>query len=292
MSASARFPDLPTHWHEGTFKVLDNRYHIRLWKDQNHTGGRVLVIVHGFGENSNRYRHFPHYLNHQFDTIVAIDLYGHGLSTGARGDSQDFSNFTDDVINGINEALTGVVGELHWLGHSFGGLITLCLLKSGHLKKFKSVAVSAPFLALAMIPPAAKVFFGRLLEPVLGHLSLRNEIDLRVLSHETSVIAAYAADPLNHDRITPRTFVGMTRAQTEIIGWHGPIQQPFLCMIPLADPLVDARTSLRFFNQLKVEGSGQKNLQTFAGFFHESFNETHKGLAFNAYSNFIESLPK
>lgn len=292
MSASSEFPDLPNHWREATFKVLNDRYHVRSWKDSNHTGGKVLVIIHGFGENSNRYRHFPHYLDNQFDTIVALDLYGHGLSAGNRGDSKDFSSFSTDVIEAVTEALTGAKGEFHWFGHSFGGLITLCLLKAGKLDKFKSVSVSAPFLGLSMTPPAAKVFFGRLIEPILGHISLKNEIDLRVLSHEKTVITAYAGDPLNHDQITPRTFVGMLKAQKEIKNWHGPIKTQFFCMIPLADPLVDSKMSLRFFVELKVEGKGKKTLQTFPGFFHESFNETDKAIAFNAFSNFIESLPK
>jgi alpha-beta hydrolase superfamily lysophospholipase len=177
--------------------------------------------------------------------------------------------------------------NVHWLGHSFGALITLDLLKKKRLEFVKSCVLSAPFLGLTHPAPPVKKFFGELLEPVLGHLSLTNEIDPKVLSHDPSVAPAYVADPLNHDRITPRTFVEMMKKIEEIKAWHGPVELPLLTMIPLDDPLCDPRMSWNFFQQLQ---NPRKKLQTFPGMFHEIFNEAQKDLGFNCLANWLEEL--
>lgn len=289
MSASARFPELPSHWSESKSLVAQGKIHVRHWKNPKSKIGRNLLVVHGYGENSNRYRHFPFFLDDLVDSIFAFDLIGHGLSTGARGDCQRYSDYTDTLMMAVNEVLANVPGSCHWFGHSFGGLITLSLMKNSRLEAMKSVIVSAPFLALAYPPPPAKKFFGELIEPILGHLSLKNEIDLGVLSHDPSVAQAYAGDPLNHDRITPRTFVQMTKAQTEIRAWKGPIDKELLVILPLADPLVSAQTTFQFYMNLTSTGLGKKVLQEFPGFFHESFNEKDKSLAFNCLSAWLRA---
>lgn len=289
MSASPRFPDLPKHWNETKGFVIKGEVHYRLWKTHSPQTGKHLVVVHGFGENSNRYRHFPFYLDGIVDSILAIDLMGHGLSKGRRGDCNRFSEYTDRVIIAAQELLASVTGSVHWFGHSFGGLITLSLLKQEKLKAMTSIMVSAPMLGLAFPPPPVKKFFGELIEPILGHLSLKNEIDGAILSHDVTVPEAYAKDPLNHDRITPRTFVQMTKAMKMIRGWEGPIDKPLLVLLPLEDQLIDAKATMNFFSALKTAGTGKKQLQTFPGFFHESFNETHKGIAFNALANWLLS---
>jgi lysophospholipase len=277
MSASPDFPDLPQGWSEeiqGTERVWS-------CKKQNL---KSLLVVHGFGENSNRYRHLPFYLQNQFSKITALDLPGHGTSPEKKGDCDRFSDFTDRVTKSLKPEMT------HILGHSFGGLVVLKLLKMDALKSMKSVLVSAPLLKLAVPAPALKAFAGRLIEPLLPHLQLENEIDPSVVSRDLKVVDWYSKESLNHSKITPRTFVEMTKAMKEISQWKGPLQQKFGLILPFGDRLVDPSFNFKFFNELQIEKSGSKQLLGFPGFFHESMNDLGKGLVFNALEDFYSKL--
>lgn len=275
MSASPSFPDLPAGW------VEEIRGYERVWKSPA-TNLPTLLIVHGFGENSDRYRHVPHFLQNHFSNVVAIDLPGHGRSPEKRGDCQRFSDFTDRVKSVLGSAS-------HILGHSFGGLVVLKLLKMGALNYQKSIVVSAPLLQLTKPAPFVKALAGRMIEPILPHLQLENEIDPAVVSHDESVVRAYKADPLNHSKITPRMFKEMTKAMDEMKVWQGPALkegQKFAMIAPLADPLVHPPTNLNFYEKLKVGPAAMKQLFPFEGFFHESMNESGKAAVFAALDRF------
>ncbi len=191
MSASPQFPDLPPGWTE---EITGFR---RIWSAKT-PSNKQLTIVHGFGENSNRYRHYPHYLRFQFSKITAVDLPGHGRSPEKRGDCNRFSDFENRVLEVLEPG-----GNI--LGHSFGGLVVLKLLMDGKLTQQSSILISAPLLKLAVPAPYFKALAGRWMEPLLPHLQLENEIDPVVISRDPLVVEAYGKDPLNHSKITPRT---------------------------------------------------------------------------------------
>lgn len=290
MTASPHFPDLPPHWQESIYKTAGDSLQARHWFDESKREGQVrrtLFIVHGFGENGNRYRHWPHYLDGIVSSIFALDLPGHGLSEGKRGDCESAATFHRALTRSFHDLSPLAEGSVHGLGHSFGGLLVLSLWRERLLPPMNSVIVSAPLLGLAQEPPRIKRSVGEWIEPLLGHLSLANEIDPAVLSREDSVITRYTNDPLNHDRITPRTFVEMTRLMKEVSAWEGPVDRPFSMILPLGDRLVDAGKSFRFFRGLQTTGRGKKVLHTFPGFYHESFNDKDRALPFNALGNWI-----
>lgn len=297
MPASPIFPDLPADWTENEIKVVNGSIHLRQWlKRQRSPEGRpkALFVVHGFGEHSDRYRHLPSELGAHVDVVIAFDHWGHGKSAGSRGDTERAATWLDTTLGAWKEAQK--ICPEHdwtWLGHSFGGLITLALLHRSLLPPVQNLFVSAPLLALKMKVPPIKKKMGELIEPILPHLSLKNEIDPHVVSHDLTVVKHYKDDKLNHDRITPRAFLEMNLLMDEVRAWNpakyapvtqglsGQVAAPLLNLIlPGADPLVDSATTREWFLRLD-ESQQPKKLFELPGFFHESLNEKERALAFN-----------
>lgn len=286
MPASPRFPELPSGWKETTEKLEPSGHFVRFWtKEPRSETPRVLFLVHGWGEHSDRYRHWPHYLQNEIDMVVVSDLYGHGRSPGAKGScrtSEDWLGGVELTLKTLESRLRseGRKASIVALGHSFGGLVTLELARQERWSAVTELFLSAPLLGLVHEPPAWKTFLGRLIEPVAPQLPLANDIDPAVVSHDPDVVAHYAADPFNHGLITPRAYQQMTEMIERQVTLSSPLKYPMTLLSPLADPLVSEPTAAKWFQKLDASKSVPKQRVTFTGFFHESFNELEKERAF------------
>ncbi len=294
MAASSTFPKIPSDWLDQSEMINKQKLFVRLLQKPKVTSGRVLFVVHGQGEQSDRYEHFAFYLQHSVDAIIMLDLPGHGKSLGVRGHIQNFDQYSDACLTALQygvEQLKTAFGtnklELHWFGHSLGGLITLRTLLKKQDLSLKSVTTSAPLLGLAFNPPALKKFFGILIEPLLGSLPLTNELDARDVSHDPSVVEAYINNPLNHSKVTPRFFVCMNREMELLKAPSSEFAYNLLLISPLADRIVSWKSGFQFFERLKMKIGTKKELHTFPNFSHEAFNELEKNRAFLCLENWI-----
>ncbi len=242
-------------------------------------GHRAVLVVHGFGEHSGRYLHFPHFLNEVVETVASFDHRGHGRSEGARGHIGRFDDFVEDVrvqFEQLHSQMMAKHGkaEIHLFGHSLGGHIALrSLLKNPELS-FASASISAPFLGLKTPVPAAKRGAASLLSGVgLGWLQLPADLDVSLVSRDGAVVEAYRRDRLIHGKMTPRMFSEIMKAIGDTMKRDSGIKVPLQIMIPLQDGIVDSEKSLEFFRNLKVR---EKSLKTYPGFYHEAFNDIGK----------------
>ncbi len=316
MSASPNFPKLSNGWFEKILKIQEGQISIRCYFSDRFQAGsedpssnfellnknspasqgklRFLFLVHGQGEQSGRYEHFAHYLNGKIDAIFCIDLPGHGLSHGPRGHIEKFDDyyrptlaafqFANDLMKKINPQT-----EAHWFGHSMGGLISLGILFKQANLNLKSVTISAPLLEIAVPVPPLKKFFGELVEPILGRIKLKNELDGTLVSHDISVAKAYDQDPLNHGFVTPRFFVQLTHEMKKIRETTSEFPYSIMIVVPLDDKIVSAPESLKFYRGLKVKEGCKKYLCSLPNYYHESFNDFGKERAFNALFDWISS---
>jgi lysophospholipase len=293
MAASPNFPGLPSDWKEEIHSFENDSLVLRIWsRDENRTG-RGLYVVHGFGEQSDRYLHFPHFLQTSVDVIAAVDLPGHGLSKGQRGHCDRFSEITEAAVHGFhafedwlsqkNRAL-----ELHWFGHSFGGLTSVSAFMAHADLPIRSAIISAPLFAIAMPVPLLKKYFGLAIEPILPRLPLENEIDNAKLSRDPSVGLEYRRNRLNHSKITPRMFVQMNREMDRVCAWEGPLPYSTMMIVPLADEIVSWKTAVRLFQKWPTAAGKKKELATWPAATHESFNDLDRARVFNAIEAWIQ----
>lgn len=297
MTASSQFPKIPATWNEESHFIEKGQIHLRLYQSKTFSQGRWLYLIHGQGEQSDRYAHFPFYLDGVVDAIICIDLPGHGKSKGVRGHIESFDQYSQALLSGFHFAQNWIKAKdpgsrAHWFGHSLGGLITLrTLLNESHLE-ISSVITSAPLLDLAMPVPKLKKFFGELVEPFLGSIKLGNELDGSLISHDPEVVKAYNENALNHNFVTPRFFVNLIKEMSLVRARTGPLAYNYLMMVPLADQIVNWKASYQFFENLKVTENRKKELASFPNFYHESFNEIEKGRAFNALTDWLNKTSR
>jgi alpha-beta hydrolase superfamily lysophospholipase len=294
------FPGLPEGW-STEWKMIPSADHVlQLFLAIHHSAAkdtnkphRALLIVPGLGEHGGRYLHAPHYLKDTVDSVYCLDQRGHGRSEGIRGHCDRFTQFTDDlaaVISKVHEEIHAKheKAELHVLGHSFGGLVTLRTLFLNPTLPIRSVTVSSPLLGIKVKVPLIKKLAGRALSNIWGSLQMSNELKPELLSHDPQVAIAYTKDRLVHDKVTPRMFTEMLAAIDDTAKRDAGLPYALQILVSLSDQIVDAEASQKFFQALKIR---DKQLKTYPGFFHEPFTEIGKEKAFEDVASWIKSHP-
>ncbi len=249
---------------------------------------KVLVVCHGFGEHGGRYLHFPYFLENSIDALYVHDQRGHGRSEGLRGDAPSFDSLVEDldlVVRHVAQKFQGA--EIHLLGHSMGGHVALRLGFLVPNLPLRSYQISSPYLALFKEPPYAVRMAAGLLSKTWGSLSLTADVDPKVVSRDEAVIENYAADRLNHSRMTPRFYASMVLAQANTLARHQGLNYPVAFHLPLADELVSAAVARKFYDRLE---NVEKKLFEYPDFRHESMNEIGKEIFFENLASVIDAV--
>ena len=288
------FPPLPSGWlsetetfpsHSGAVQMSALVLRKEPW-----AGPRLLLVIHGMGEHSGRYRHVPYYLANDLDAVYIPDLQGHGRSGGIRGHIERFDDLIDDlamIVRQLDARLRNRFGksEIHVLGHSLGGHLLLRLLLLYPDLPIQSATASAPFLGIKDPVPAAKKAAVQVLAKFCKSVKLNTGLDVRALSRDQEVCKNYLKDPLNHPKMTPAFFRELLWAFGDTLRRDKGIQVPLQLLIPLADRIVDAECAFRFFNNLELP---EKRIKTYPGFYHEPLNEIGKEQVFDDLRSWIQ----
>jgi alpha-beta hydrolase superfamily lysophospholipase len=116
----------------------------------------LIAIVHGLGEHSGRYAALAaEFVKGRF-TCVALDLPGHGETSGPRGDIPSWEKVREQVVPAMFTATRGLPDQpmelpVVLLGHSMGGILALDYALA-HPKGLSALVLSAPALRTAMPP--------------------------------------------------------------------------------------------------------------------------------------------
>ena len=229
----------------------------------------VVLLVHGLGEHAWRYDHVAERLNSWGFAVRGYDQYGHGESMGPRGALPTADRLLSDLAEVVDESRSRMNAQtpLILLGHSMGGL------------------VAARFVALDMRPVQGLVLSSPALDPGLSLVQKlllavlpRFAPDMRVgngvnpifISHDQTVVAAYRADPLVHDRISARLAVFIADNGPATVAAAAQWKIPTLLMYAGQDKLVQAKGSRAFAQAAPVE---MVTARCFDDLYHELFNE-------------------
>ena len=238
-------------------------------------GRGTVVVVHGLGEHGGRYAHVMRALNGWGWHAVAYDHRGHGRSEGARGALNDPDALLDDLARVVAAVRAGHPGPIVLFGHSMGGLVVARYGAEGTLPDperwfhaVDAIVLSSPALD-ADLSTGQRLQL-RLMRWLAPNLPVPNGLRPEWVSRDPAVVAAYVADPLVHDRITPKlvSFIlnGGRFARTQAAAWN----LPTLLVFAGADRCVAPRGSRAF------AAAAPRQLvtaQEFPTLYHEIFNE-------------------
>ncbi len=229
----------------------------------------VVLLVHGLGEHAGRYEQLARRLNGWGFAVRAYDHYGHGESGGARGGLPSTNRLVEDLGEMVDAARTRTPDGLPLvlLGHSMGGLVAAQYV-ARHPTQVDALVLSSPALGTRL--NAFQRLLLRTLPAVVPNLPVGNGLDTRWLSHDPAVERAYRADPLVHDRITPRLakFIADTGPQVVARARHWSV--PTLLLYAGDDRLVDPQGSRAFARTAPPE---VVRSVCFDALYHEIFNE-------------------
>lgn len=236
----------------------------------------AVLVTHGFGEHSGRYGEVVAALLERGLAVATYDLRGHGNSGGPRGHIESF----DDYLRDADDLLEQLAGDDGWraagrpvlFGHSLGGLISTHVALAGQ-ERFRALAMTSPFLALALQVPAIKKLLGRGMSRMFPRFAQPSGLSGAQLTHDREIAERYDADPLGVKKVTARWFTETERAQERAFAAAPELRLPLFCLAAGDDIVASTPATERFF---KLAGSQDKELRVLEGLFHEVLNEVDR----------------
>lgn len=252
------------------------KLHTRHWPATVPARGQLL-IVHGLGEHIDRYAHVAAALNTAGWDVHGWDHRGHGRSEGRKGDIPDHDALLRDTARVI-DAVCRPGTPFVLLGHSLGGLIAARF--ADEALSAQPAAWSRPLDGLVLSSPALDPGLSggqklalALAENLTPGLAVGNGLKPDWISRDPAVVAAYASDPLVHDRITARLTRFIVDAGERVIADAPRWRLRTLLMWAGADRCVAPRGSEAF---AAAAPANVVATRPWPGLFHEIFNEPEK----------------
>ena len=246
----------------------------------------VIIITHGMGEHSMRYKEMADFYTNEGYTVISFDIRGHGLSEGKRGHTPGYEFLMDDIERVYAQVRADYPSlPIFLFGHSMGGNLVLNFL----LRKpnnIRGAIVTGAYLKLGFEPPKWKIILAKLSSSIWPTLSQPTELELDALSRNKEVIRKYENDELVHDRITSAFFVNVHFAGQYAIDHANEIKSPLLVMHGMEDRLTSPTGSQDF-----ASNSGDNvHLKMWNGLYHELHNEPEKQEIFNYEIEWMNKL--
>jgi alpha-beta hydrolase superfamily lysophospholipase len=250
----------------------------------------TVLIVHGLGEHGGRYAHVAAQLNAWGWRVLAHDHRGHGRSGGERGRIASDDALLRDLSQVIDAARAGSTGPLLLLGHSLGGLIAARFVAEGlqpqpaaWFRVVDGLVLSSPALRIGM--NALQKLLLATLGPLAPDLAVGNGLNPAWVSRDPAVVAAYVADPLVHDRITPRLTRFIVDGGELVRGLAPRWRVPTLLMWAGSDRCVAPSGSADF---AAAAPKAVLQSQVFEPLFHEILNEPEQAQVFALMQDWLQ----
>jgi alpha-beta hydrolase superfamily lysophospholipase len=242
--------------------------HLREWPCPDARG--TVLIVHGLGEHVGRHAHVAAQLNAWGWNVVGYDQRGHGASEGARGALARSDDLLRDLAVVVDAVRSEHPGPLVLLGHSMGGLVAARFVAE-RLRPVDALVLSSPALDAGM--NAFQKLLLAVLGPLAPNLAVGNGLKPAWISRDPAVVTAYQADPLVHDRVTPRLARFIVDAGEFVRARAAQWSVPTLLLYAGSDRCVAPAGSAAL---AATAPRAVLTAREFAPLFHEIFNEPER----------------
>lgn len=227
----------------------------------------TLALVHGFGEHSELYRHLAEFFVARGYQVFALDLRGHGRSTGPRGFIRHWGEYREDVatLMKIAEESTPSV-PVFLVGHSMGGLIAIEYALH-YPERLAGLVAMGP--ALGDIGVSRFLLrLSRVLSRIWPSFGLDTGLDSASMSRDPKVVERLDADPMAHGRGTARLGTEVVDTIARVRKRAGDLKVPILLQHGEDDKVALPDGTRWFFDRVSHP---DKELRTYPGGYHNLF---------------------
>ncbi|MEO8200359.1 MAG: lysophospholipase [Gemmatimonadota bacterium] len=239
----------------------------RSWLPDQAAPKAMLAIVHGFGEHTDLYEHLGEFFVAAGYGVIALDLRGHGRSSGARGFIRHWQDYRDDVATLI--ALARRIGPalpIFLVGHSMGGLLAIDYATM-HPEGLRGIVAMGPAIGKIGVSRFL-VWLSRFLSRIWPSFSLDTRLQSAAMSRDPVAVARLEADPLVHGRGTARLGTEVFEAIDRVQRGAELLRIPILIQHGEADTVAHPDGSRAFFDRMTFP---DREFLTYPGGFHNLF---------------------
>lgn len=243
----------------------------RGWEPDEEGGIRaVIVLVHGKGEHSGRYRHLADNFAADGFAVLAFDQLGHGRTEGKRGHAGSYEELMDGIDRLLEEADARYPGKPVFLyGHSMGGNIAINYVLRRRPQLAGAIA-TGPWLKLATTDrPLPLVIWSRVAKQMRRK---QPPAPPAYLTTDPDMLARLVADPLGHGKFSAKLFFAIRRAGLWALEHADELAIPMLILHGGDDTVTAPEASRQF-----AERAGRLcTFQEWPGLRHELHNERRR----------------
>lgn len=193
-----------------TCNLPSTALHCVKWKSKKPRA--VLCLIHGMGEYAERYDTTARFFTEKGFDVYGVDLPGHGLSTGVRGDAGGTRQLLAALDFLVLYAKTDCPSKPVFLfGHSLGGNLILSYRMYRPESGVCGYIASSPWLLLCSPPSMMRLFAVKCAALFKPKRKYRVGQMVREELARQDVAEDYLRDPLLHPFLSPRTAAGRFR---------------------------------------------------------------------------------
>lgn len=258
----------------------DLTLYTQVWEPNAEARG-VILLLHGWGEHSQRYWHVAQALTQAGFVTAATDLRGHGRTSGARGFVRSYRDELFSDVTRLLERLTGDYGRLPTFlyGHSTGGGIVLGYTLHT-IPSINGVIATSPWLTLKEEPAPIFVSAMRLIKKVHPHFTNELGYTENILSRDPEIDRLAQADGQMHAFMSAGLFIEAMDNGRFVMKNPHQFPLPLLLMHGSGDQITSFESSHQFAQKM------HPSRITFKAW-PEAFHELHNDIIKNEVITFM-----
>jgi len=219
-------------------------------------------------------------------SFFAWDARAHGLSEGEQGATSTMATFVQDLDQLVRhiESAFGIPQEsISVVGQSVGAVMAAAWVHD-YAPRIRCLVLAAPAFRVKLYVPFARLGLG-LWHKIIGDFFVTSYVKGKALTHDPERIASYATDPLIKLQISARVLLDLYGMSERLVADAGAIRVPTQVLMSGSDWVIRNGPPERFFEGLSTE---EKEIHTFAGFFHDTLGEKDRHLPLAKVRAFLE----